>query len=148
VAHHTYRFEAVAAAAPDVVFEVLVDAPGWASWAPMVGQASYEREGVPAPHGVGAVRSFGARVGPKSREEVVVYEAPRRFAYEIRSAPLPVAGYRSEVELTATDDGGTAVEWTGRFDTSVPGVAWLMRRSVAGFVRGLVTESEGRAAPT
>jgi hypothetical protein len=146
MAHQTYRVDAVTSAGIEMVFGVLVDAPGWVDWAPGVGVASYEVEGEPRPHGVGAVRSLGARIGPRSREEVVEFDAPRFYAYEIRSAPIPARGYRAEVRLAPTASGGTAIDWTGRFDSRVPGVAWFLRRTVAGFARGLVVESERRAS--
>ncbi len=146
MAHHTYRIEATSAAPLEVVFAVLADGPGWASWAPSVGHASYEREGDPPPHGVGAIRRFGARVGPKSREEVVGYVEPSFFAYVALSGPIPLHGYRSEVRLAPTAAGGTSIEWTGAFDSWAPGMGAFIRRLVGGFARGLVQESERQAS--
>jgi hypothetical protein len=58
---------------------------------------------------------------------------------------VPVKGYHAEVRLVP-DRSGTRIEWTGRFETRVPGVAFALRRLVEGFARGLVAESEARAA--
>jgi hypothetical protein len=142
---HRYRIVVVSSAAPTTVFAVLADAPRWHEWAGTIGASSYEREGDPAPHGVGAVRCFGAGFGPTSREEVVVFDPPRRLSYEIRSGPLPVHGYRSDVELVASGSG-TLVTWRGRYRTAVPGLAWVLRRLVTGFARDLVAEAERRSA--
>jgi hypothetical protein len=47
-----------------------------------------DREGSPAPNGVGATRRFSV-IGPAQIEEVTAYERPTRFVYELRSG-LPV----------------------------------------------------------
>ena len=63
LSEHRYHVDGFSSAPPEVVFDVLVDGPGWADWAPGLKAASYECEGEPAPHGVGAIRRFGAGVG-------------------------------------------------------------------------------------
>jgi hypothetical protein len=147
VSEHRYHVDGYSAAPPEVVFAVLVDGPGWAEWAPGVKAASYEREGDPAPHGVGAIRRFGAGRGPVSREQVVAFEPPRHFAYVALSGPLPWHDYRSEVRLAPGPAGvGTAVDWSGSFRSRVPGLGTFIHRMVAGFARGLVAGSERRAA--
>jgi hypothetical protein len=140
---HGYRIVVVSSASPPEVFAVLADAPRWHEWAGAIGASSYEREGDPAPHGVGAVRCFGAGFGPASREEVVAFDPPRGLSYEIRSGPLPVTGYRSGVELVPRGSG-TLVTWRGRYRTAVPLLPWGLRRLVTGFARDLVAEAERR----
>jgi len=145
MAEHRYHVDALSAAPPEVVFDVVADGPGWAGWAPGVSCASYEREGDPPPHGVGAIRRFGGARGPVSREEVVIYERPTHLAYRALSGPLPWTGYRADVHLTPGPGGkGTTIVWTGSFRSRVPGLRALIRRMVAGFARGLVAESERR----
>jgi len=141
MAHERYDVDVSCAAPPQVVFAVLADAPSWRTWVPLVSRSSYEREGDPAPHGVGAVRRLGARIGPASREEVVTYDEPSTFAYELRSGPLPVRGYRSEVRLRP-EGSGTHISWVGSFTTRVPGFGAVMRRLMARFARALATEAE------
>ena len=59
-----FSVEARSLASPEQVFAVLVDVPRWQEWAgPVVPRSSYEREGVPAPGGVGARRARRPRVG-------------------------------------------------------------------------------------
>ena len=147
MAEHRYHVDGHSSAPPEVVFAVLADGPGWASWAPGVGRATYEVEGDPPPHGVGAIRRFGPRRGPVSREQVVAYEPPSLFAYRALSGPLPWKGYLSEVRLSPGPSGvGTTIEWTGSFRSRVPGLGAFIHRMVSGFARGLVAESERRAA--
>ena len=43
-----------------------------------------EREGDPAPNGVGAIRVLSS-VGPPLREEVIAYQPPTRFSYKLLS---------------------------------------------------------------
>ena len=136
----SYDITVRSAASPAVVFAVLVDGPGWVRWTSL-GHASYEVEGEPAPHGVGAIRLFGAGFGPRSREQVVEYSPDRHFAYVALSSPLPMSGYRADVRLTP-DGAGTRIEWRGTFRSWMPGMGWFITRMVRGFAVGLVAESE------
>ena len=61
-------------APPQVVFDVLTDHRGYAAITPLR-KVELEREGEPAPNGVGAIRALHS-VGPPLREEVLVYEPP------------------------------------------------------------------------
>jgi hypothetical protein len=68
-------------AQPQVLFALLADGATWPRWS-IVRHARLEREGVPAPHGVGAIRRFGG--GPfASREQVVAYEPPHHWTCSI-----------------------------------------------------------------
>jgi hypothetical protein len=108
-----------------------------------------ERDGVPAPDGVGAVRRFS--VGPGgSREEVVVWDPPHHLGYIGRSG-LPVRNYRADVYLLGVD-GGTTVTWQGHFDELVPGsgrtMRWVLRRITSGFATRLCRYADAGAAPS
>ena len=85
------------AAPPETIFEVLTDHRAYPSITPLR-RSELEREGDPAPNGVGAIRVLGA-VGPPLREEVLTYEAPSRFSYTLLSG-LPVRDHVGTVELT------------------------------------------------
>lgn len=129
-------------AAPDQVWRLLEDAPRWPTFAGF-SSASYEREGEPPPHGVGAIRSFGT--GPiRSREEVVTFEPPHRFAYVLLSG-LPVRGYRAEVTLTG-DGSGTRIAWRSSWAGTPPGLGramhWFLRRVVGDLARRLAKAAE------
>jgi hypothetical protein len=145
VGEKSYDITARSSASPAVVFAVLIDGPGWKRWTSL-GHATYEVEGLPAPHGVGAVRLFGAGFGPKSREQVVEYEPDHHFAYISLSGPLPMKDYRADVRLTPDADGGTQISWKGSFRSPMPAMGWFINWMVSGFARGLVAESERVAA--
>lgn len=146
MSEHRYHVDGYSSAPPDLVFAVLADGPGWAGWAPGLKAASYECEGEPAPHGLGAIRRFGVGRGPVSREQVVAYEPPSRFSYVALSGPLPWKGYEAEVRLVPGPSGvGTRIDWTGSFRSRVPGLGAFIHRMVRGFAEGLVAESERRA---
>ncbi len=71
-----YRVEAsvVATASPETVWRLLADASTWSTWGGW-DETVLDREGVPAPDGVGALRRF--RRGRRTTvEEVVAFEPP------------------------------------------------------------------------
>jgi uncharacterized protein YndB with AHSA1/START domain len=137
----SYEVTGHSSASPERVFDVLADAAGWSRWAgPMVVKSWWEREGTPAPGGVGAIRALGTkRVG--SREEIVAYDRPTHLAYTILSG-LPVRDYRADVRLSP-DGTGTRIEWSGSFTPKLPGTAGILRlfllSTIGGFVRRLAT---------
>jgi len=137
----SYEITVRSSASPAVVFAIVADGPGWARWTSL-GHATYEAEGTPAPHGVGAIRLFGAGFGPKSREQVVVYEPDHHFAYVSLTGPLPMKNYRADVRLSSDPDGGTVISWKGSFRSWMPGMGRFITRMVSGFANGLVRESE------
>jgi uncharacterized protein YndB with AHSA1/START domain len=134
-------------ASPQTVFEVLTDHRGYAKLTPLR-RADLEREGDPAPNGVGAIRVLGA-VGPPLREEVVAYEEPRRFSYTILSG-LPVRDHLGTVELSP-QDGGTRLVYVVKAIPTVPvggsAILAVIRQAVGRLLRGVASESERRSAP-
>jgi hypothetical protein len=99
-------------------------------------------DGDPAPWGIGAVRALGANSGPLSKERIVEFNAPTHQAYVIVSGPMPVKGYRADVRLTSTPEGGTHISWTGSWSTRVPGVSGFLTKMVRGFATGAAREAE------
>jgi uncharacterized protein YndB with AHSA1/START domain len=134
------------AAPPEVVFGVLTDHRGYAEITP-VRRVELEREGEPAPNGVGAIRVLHA-VGPPLREEVLTYEPPRRFSYRLLSG-APVRDHVGTVELTP-DGGGTRVTYAVRTMPTVPiggaVVVGVVKLAIKQLLNGVVAESERRAA--
>lgn len=140
----SYSLSATSSAPIETVFDVLADARRWKEWT-FVQRSDVERQGDPPPFGVGTIRRLGTGPGG-SREEVVVYEPPRRYSYTMLSG-LPVRSYRADVELTSRADGGTDISWSGGFERPViPGTGglflWMMRRMVKGFANGLSRRAE------
>ncbi|HWM63856.1 MAG TPA: SRPBCC family protein [Solirubrobacterales bacterium] len=104
------------AAPPEVVFDVLTDHRGYSDLTP-VRRVELEREGEPAPNGVGAIRVLHL-IGPPLREEVLAYESPSRFSYTVLSG-LPVRDHVGTAELTP-HEGGTKVVYAVRTTPTVP----------------------------
>ena len=128
------------------MFDVLADAPNWRRWM-FAPHSSFEREGVPAPGGVGAVRSVGA--GPvRSREEIVEYDPPRHLGYTLLSG-VPVRGYRADVELVEAATG-TTITWSASFDPKLPGTGpalqFMMRATVRRLARSLAAYADRQHA--
>jgi hypothetical protein len=144
VDRYSYTVRVRADAPVDRVWALLVDAPGWPSWT-RIPRAIYEREGEPAPHGVGAIRRMGAG-RMVSREEVVAFEAPNHFAYILLSG-LPLRGYRADVHL-APDGTGTGIEWSGGFDSTsrIAGAFWraVLRHVIIGTIARALAREAGR----
>jgi uncharacterized protein YndB with AHSA1/START domain len=144
VTEASYEVVGHSAAPPEKVFEILADGAGWSKWAgPMIVKSWWEREGTPAPGGVGAIRGLGLK-GLGSREEILAYDPPTHHAYTILSG-LPVRSYRADVRLTP-DGNGTRIEWSGTFTPKFPGTGaglqLFLRSTISGFVRRLSKYAE------
>ena len=123
----TVEGRATTTASPEQTFAILADAERWPQWS-MQDEASLDRDGSPVRDGVGAIRRF--RTGRVTVvEEVMEFDPPRRFVYELRSG-LALKGYRAEVTLTpigGSRDGGTEIRWRSQFKAKVPGTGPLYR---------------------
>src|SRR5688572_22873562 len=96
----SFTYERQVAAPPETVFAVLADHRRYAEITPMR-RSELEREGEPSPNGVGAIRVLSS-VGPPLREEVLIYEPPRRLSYTLLSG-APVRDHVGTVELAPAD---------------------------------------------
>lgn len=141
----TLELSRTVAAPPEVVFEVLTDHRGYAEITAMR-SVELEREGDPAPNGVGAIRSLRL-IGPPVREEVIAYDPPRRFAYRLLSG-VPVRDHVGTVELEPVQEG-TRMTYVVETKPKVPlagfAITAVIRRSVADLVSGIAEEAERRA---
>jgi uncharacterized protein YndB with AHSA1/START domain len=133
------------AAPPQTVFEVLTDHRRYAEMT-MLRRSELEREGEPAPNGVGAIRRLSA-IGPALREEVIAYEPPGRFSYTLLSG-LPVRDHVGTVELTP-DGEGTRMVYAVRTQPTVPALGAVViaavKQGVKGLIDGVAADSERRA---
>lgn len=141
----SFTFVRQVAAPPETVFEVLTDHRGYSKLTPLR-KSELEREGDPAPNGVGAIRVLSA-VGPPLREEVVGYAPVERFSYRLLSG-LPVRDHVGTVALEPSGDG-TEVTYAVRTHPTVPvvgaAVVAAVRFGVKSLLDGIVKESERRA---
>jgi uncharacterized protein YndB with AHSA1/START domain len=142
----SFTFKREIAAPPETVFAVLTDHRKYSELTPLR-KSELEREGEPAPNGLGAIRKLTA-VGPPLREEVIAFEPDERFSYKLLSG-LPVRDHVGTVELTA-DGSGTKMVYAVRTHPTVPVVGAVIvavvKQAVKGLVDGIVKESERRAA--
>lgn len=134
------------AAPPEVVFDVLTDHRRYPEITPLR-KAELEREGEPAPNGLGAIRALTV-AGPPMREEVIAYEPPHRFAYKILSG-LPVRDHVGTVELQPKD-GGTELTYAVKTTPTIPlaGSVFMLalKKAIRDLTGGVAKESERRAA--
>lgn len=134
------------AAPPETVFDVLTDHRRYPEITPLR-KAELEREGEPAPNGLGAIRVLTV-AGPPMREEVIAYERPHRFSYKILSG-LPVRDHVGTVELKAAN-GGTeivyAVKTTPTIPLAGPVFMAILKKAIRDLIAGVAKESERRAA--
>ena len=142
----SFTFERQVAAPPEVVFDVLTDHRRYAEMTNLR-RSELEREGDPAPNGVGAIRVLRS-VGPPLREEVIAYEPPSRFSYTLLSG-LPVRNHVGTVELSPSD-GGTKIVYAVRTESTLPlgggVVIAAIRQGIKQLLAGVIAESERRAA--
>jgi hypothetical protein len=142
-----------AAAPRPLVWALLADHGAYSNWAG-IPSSELEVEGTADRDGVGAIRRLGG--GPLVvREQVVAFDPPSAMAYVILSG-VPVQGYRADVELIATADGGTDIRWRGAFERAPRGLGGVvgigLRRAVVQLADRLVRRSEalvgGSTSPT
>lgn len=144
----TLAWECLVAAPPEVVWDVLTDHRGYVRLTPMR-RVDLEREGDPAPNGLGAVRSLRL-MGPPIREEVVEFDPPRLFAYRLLSG-LPVRDHVGAVALEPAPQG-TRVSYRIETTPTVPlvgaVVVGVLRLTVGRLIGAIARESERRAVAT
>ncbi len=133
-------------APPEVVFDVLTDHRSYAEMTPLR-KSELEREGEPAPDGVGAIRVLTA-VGPPLREEVVAYERPSRFSYKVLSG-APIRDHLGTALLTPSGPG-TTITYSVRMMPTVPigggVVVAVIKQAIQQLLDGVTAEAERRAA--
>jgi hypothetical protein len=123
------------------VFDAFVDHRSYAEKTPMR-KSSLDKEGDPAPNGVGAVRRLEL-VGPPILEEVTAYERPSYFAYKALKG-LPVKEHLGEVRLSETGNDCTRVDYTISYTPTIPGpvVGIILKQAVGGLLRGIAKSVE------
>jgi len=130
----------------ETVFDSLTNHRGIADYVWAVRRSTLDREGVPAPNGVGAIRRIEA-VGPPIVEEIIDYGRPTRYAYKMLSG-APVRDHVGTVELREAG-AGTEVSWHLRSTSKIPGLnrplSLLLKRVIGELLKGAVKAAEGGA---
>lgn len=134
------------AAPPETVFEVLTDHRRYARMS-LLRRSELEREGEPAPNGVGAIRVMHS-IGPPLREEVVAFEPPSRFSYTVLSG-APIRDHLGTVQLTPAGEGRTTITYAVRMTPTLPLaggiVVGVTKAGIGSLLNGVTAESERRA---
>lgn len=142
----SFRYVRQVAAPPEIVFDVLTDHRRYTEITSLR-KAELEREGEPAPNGLGAIRVLTV-AGPPMREEVIAYERPNRFAYKILSG-LPVRDHVGTVEMQPSGSGTEivyAVKTTPTIPLAGPAFMLVLKKAIRDLIGGVSKESERRAA--
>jgi hypothetical protein len=130
----------------NAVWDVIADAVGWSRWGAWQ-SSEIQREGDPAPGGLGAIKVLKSERRPAvtSVEEVTAFEPPARFGYRLLSG-LPLRNYEAAITLADSDGGGTDITWRSQFDARIPLTGGLYRRALQKFMedaaRRLAREAE------
>jgi uncharacterized protein YndB with AHSA1/START domain len=133
-------------ASMETVFDAMTDHRGIAGYVWWCRRSTLDREGAPAPNGVGAVRRL-ASIGTTFVEEIIEYERPARYAYKMLSG-APTRDHIGTIELR---EGGTGTEvsWHLRSTLKIPGVDRLMlpafKRVIDALLKGGITAAEHSA---
>ncbi len=126
-------------APPEAVWELLADAGSWARWSSFTGSGLERPAPTGDPDGVGAIRRFQRRGTRVTREEVVAFEPPHRFAYRLLSG-VDAPDYRAEVTLTRTDDGGTEISWRSQWTSGRFGSGAVTQVALGLFIRRIARQ--------
>jgi uncharacterized protein YndB with AHSA1/START domain len=129
----------------ETVFDAMTDHRGIANYVWACRRSTLDREGTPAPNGVGAVRRLQV-VGPPFVEEIIEYQRPTRYAYKMLSG-APTRDHVGTVELRETA-AGTEVSWHLRSTLKIPGVDRVMlpvfKKVIDELLKGGVSAAERR----
>jgi uncharacterized protein YndB with AHSA1/START domain len=129
----------------ETVFDAMTDHRGIADYLKACRSSTLDREGTPAPNGVGAIRRLVA-IGPPFVEEIIEYQRPTRYAYRMLSG-APTRDHIGTIELREAGTG-TEVSWHLRSTMKIPGVDWLMlpvsKKVIDELLKGGIAAAEGR----
>ena len=110
------------------VWEVLTDHESMSRWFPPVKKVTLDPPGREERNGLGAVRHIQA-AGPTVVEEVVEWDAPRRYVYVLLRG-APIRDHRGEVSVVETDEGARAT-WKIQFRPLIPLTGVVLRPFMA-----------------
>jgi len=131
------------------VWQVYTDHVSWQEWS-SIGKVRLEREGEPAPNGVGCVRVISNR-GIRVYEEILTWEAPMRMTYRVVQGGLPMRDHLGVVEFSDEDGGRTSIVWRCRFESRIPGLGpvfrLIVRKVFSDTLRSLSKVDFSRPAP-
>ena len=105
-------------ASPDTVWDKIKDFNGLNTWHPAVAKSQIVSGNN---NQKGAVRLLTLRDGGTIKEKLLRYNNKgRSFKYSIIEGVLPVSHYVSTIRVKPGKDGGSVVEWFGKFERKSP----------------------------
>jgi uncharacterized protein YndB with AHSA1/START domain len=107
----------------ETVFEAMTDHCRISEYMRICRRSTLDREGTPAPNGVGAIRRLET-IGAPFVEEIIEYQRPTRYAYKMISG-MPTRDHVGTVELREAGTG-TEISWHLRSTLKIPGIDRLM----------------------
>lgn len=138
--HHVIEAKATSKASREEVWRLVADITTWSDWGGW-SQTTRERDGDPAPDGVGAVRKL-KRFPTTTVEEVTAFAPNSRLQYKLLKG-LPLRDYVGQVTLADAPGGGTEITWRSEFDTTwVPGIKSGLERFLPTTVEALARGAE------
>lgn len=120
----------------ETVFDAMTNHRGVADYMWWCRRSTLDREGTPAPNGVGAIRRLTS-IGTTFVEEIVEYERPTRWAYTVLSG-APIRDHLATIELREVGTG-TEISWHLRATLKIPGIDRLMLPVFKRFIDQLLT---------
>lgn len=133
----------------ETVFDAMTDHGEIADYMWWCRRSTLDREGTPAPNGVGAIRHLTS-FGTTFVEEILEYERPTRWAYTVLSG-APIRDHLATIELREVGTG-TEVSWHLRATMKIPGVGRLMlpvfKKFIDQLLKGGIAVAERRAGGT
>jgi hypothetical protein len=127
----TIEAVATTSGSPAAVWALLADASTWARWGSW-SKVEVEGGGQQGPDAVRVLVKAPFRL----RERITGWVPGERMAYELLDG-MRVRGYRAEVTLEETVQGGTAVRWHSTYDRAGPLTALVLRVAVRDACRRL-----------
>ncbi|OBA71707.1 hypothetical protein A5641_10350 [Mycobacterium sp. 1554424.7] len=129
----------------ETVFDTMTDHRAIAEYVWACRRSTLDREGSPAPNGVGAIRRLMV-IGPPFVEEIIEYERPNGYAYKMLSG-APTRDHIGRIKLR--DAGArTEVSWHLQSTLKIPGVDRLMlpvfKKIIGELLNGGISAAERR----
>lgn len=141
-----FTLKRTSTASIETLFDAMTDHRGIANYVCACRRSTLDREGTPAPNGVGAIRRLVA-IGPPFVEEIIEYQRPTRYAYKMLSG-APTRDHIGTIELREAN-AGTEVSWHLRSTLTIPGVDRLMlpafKKVIQELLEGGITAAEHNA---